>query len=254
MRAMEDGSFHDDVISRLFLWPGSESFGAAGDDGGNVADQHADAGDATAVHDAFILGPDGAHAGVAAQHAFHGAGTPYDDARHWHEQRGEASCAVVAQAAIYEAITGQALDEDRACSVAEQSGIFDPATGTRPEDMGKLLDVLGVPTTTVWNASVMDIADALSRGDKVLVGINANDVWSPVHDPVTGLPVAQQAAGHAVWVTGIETSATGEVRVVLNDSGTAHGSMESVPLLDFENAWRDFGRELVIATAPHGTS
>ena len=180
---------------------------------------------------------------------FDGLGTPVQDATHWHHQHSNASCAVVAQAGIYESLTGHPLSEDAACHMAQQNGIFDPDTGTRPQDMGKLLDILGVPTETHWNASPADLVDALERGDKVMVAVNANEIWHPVHEN-SGTVVSQRPAGHAIWVTGIERAPDGSYCVILNDSGTPNGQGEAVALMDFQHAWQEFGGEMVVAHAP----
>jgi hypothetical protein len=177
---------------------------------------------------------------------FSGIGTPVYDSHFWHEQHGGQSCAVVAQAGIYEELTQHSLPEDEAIRIAQEHGLFDPATGTKPQDMGKLLQLLGVPTDIIWGASIADIAQALEHGDKILVGVNGNEIWSPVHDAATGMPMRQSPAGHAVWVIGLETTPIGPL-VILNDSGMPDGRGEAVSLWDFEAAWDEFGNEMVVA-------
>ncbi|NJO65669.1 MAG: hypothetical protein HC836_48625 [Richelia sp. RM2_1_2] len=100
------------------------------------------------------------------------------------------------------------------------------------------------------NASLEDIADALEKGDKIIVGLDANEIWSPLRDAMTGSPVEQTNGGHAVWVTGIDTEPDGSVKIILNDSGTDSGQMKAVDAQDFLNAWDDYGNLLLVADTP----
>lgn len=176
-------------------------------------------------------------------------GAPLVDAAHWHRQQGENSCAVVAQASVLEEIRGVPFDERAASAEAEARGLFDPETGTPPWAMGGLLEAHGVACARTYGAGLGDLADALERGDKVIVALNANEIWTPVHDPATGLPVPQDVGGHAAWVTGLQQRPDGSVQVLLNDSGTDSGRIESVHAADFLNAWADYGGLMVVAHA-----
>lgn len=181
---------------------------------------------------------------------FDGWGNPVEDADCWQQQESSTSCAVVSQIGVYESITGSEISEADACQIAEENGWYDPETGTIPEDVGKFLDYCGIPTEQRYDATLQDIADALERGDKVIVGLDANEIWYPTED-ATGSPVEQPDGGHAVWVTGIDSEPDGTVKIILNDSGTPDGCMKVVEAEDFLNAWEDFGNFLVIADAPN---
>jgi hypothetical protein len=183
---------------------------------------------------------------------FGGSGHPAEDAKFWHQQDGSNSCAVVAQTNIFESITGQKIPEDQACKIAQVNGWFDPEIGTRPGDVGKLLNGLGINTEQKYNATLEDIANALEKGDHVIVGLDANEIWNPLRD-VKGTPIEQPNKGHAVWVTGIDTQPDGSVKMVLNDSGHLNGRMVTVDVLDFLNAWDDNGNFLVVADTPKQT-
>jgi hypothetical protein len=181
---------------------------------------------------------------------FDGIGNPTEEADFWQQQEGQNSCAVVAQRGIYESITGVELSEAELCQIAETNGWYDPEVGTYPEDMDKVLNTLGIPTTQHYDATLTDIADALERGDKVIVGLDGSEIWTPMRDPVTGSPVEQTNSGHAVWVTGIDQEPDGSVSIILNDSGTPDGQMKAVDAGDFLNAWEDHSNLLVVADAP----
>lgn len=176
-------------------------------------------------------------------------GEPLDDASHWRLQAGANSCAVVAQASIYEAITGNLMSEAQACQIAEQQGWFDPEIGTRPDQLGAFLNGLGIETHSQYDGTLEDIAQALAQGQKVLVGLDPNEVWNPLRNPLTDQPLEQPDGGHAVWVTGLTTMPDGSVQVMVNDSGISHGRMCSIDAKDFLNAWDDFGNHLIVAEA-----
>lgn len=177
---------------------------------------------------------------------FDGVGNPFADAGCWQQQEGANSCAVVAQMGVYESITGVELSEDAVCKFAEDNGLFDPNIGTFPRDVGKILNHFGVTTESQYNATLNDIAEALERGDKVIVGLDAHEIWEPMRDGY-GHPIEQADGGHAVWVTGIDQLPDGSVKLILNDSGTPDGQMKVVDAVDFVNAWDDFSNQLVIA-------
>ncbi|MBK1987639.1 C39 family peptidase [Sphaerospermopsis aphanizomenoides BCCUSP55] len=181
---------------------------------------------------------------------FDGWGNPIADAEHWQQQQGNNSCAVVAQISILESITGVEITEAEACELAEAKGWFDPETGTTAEHIGKFLEHYGVPCEKSYNGTLEDIADALEKGDKVIVGLDAHEIWHPARDPMTGSPLEQANGGHAVWVTGIDTEPDGSVKIILNDSGTDTGQMKVVDAEDFLNAWEDYGNLLVVADSP----
>jgi hypothetical protein len=178
--------------------------------------------------------------------------TPVEDAQFWQKQNGANSCAVVAQISVFESITGEQISEDRAAEIAQANGWFDPEIGTRPGDVGKLLNELGIPTEQKYNATLEDIANALEKGDRVIVGLDANEIWNPIHD-ANGTPIEQANAGHAVWVTGMEAQPDGTVKLILNDSGHPNGKMVSVDARDFLNAWEDNGNFMVVANVPDRT-
>lgn len=178
---------------------------------------------------------------------FDGWGEPIQDAQFWYEQTSPTSCALVAQTSIYESITGEHISEDDICKIAEANGWYDSESGTSPSSVGNVLNALGIPTEQKYDATLLDIADALERGDKVIVSLDANEIWTPLRDSITGEPIEQSDAGHAVWVTGIDQEPDGSVKIIFNDSGNPDGKMNAVDAKDFLNAWHDFGNFVAVA-------
>jgi hypothetical protein len=173
-------------------------------------------------------------------------GDPVQDAQFWHQQSSPTSCALVSQLSIYESITGQHLSEDQVCEIAAENGWYDPDTGTSPSEVGKILNNLGISTEQHYDATLTDLADALERGDKVIVGLDANEVWHP-DTTAADAPLEQPDTGHAVWVTGITQTEDGSVKILLNDSGTSSGQMSAINAKDFVNAWQDYGNFMMVA-------
>lgn len=186
--------------------------------------------------------------------SYEGWGDPLEDGAFWEQQQGPTSCAVVSQASVYESITGIELSEADACRIAQENGWFDPESGTSPQAMGKLLNHLGIETFSTYDADLEHIATALEQGDKVIVALDAHEIWQPLRDPATGQLVEQADAGHAVWITGMHQAEDGSVQIVLNDSGVPDGRMKTVDAQDFLNAWGDYGNFLTVADAPSPSS
>jgi len=182
---------------------------------------------------------------------FNGIGNPLNDSENWNLQTSPNSCAVMAQINIYESLTGYQLPEEIVCRIAEDIGWYDEQTGTPVIYTGNILQALGIPVEKSFDCSLGDIAGALSNGDKVMVCLDASEIWNPYRELTTGLPLEQNDSGHAVWVTGLDIESNGSVKVILNDSGLGEGKMMAVDGADFLNAWEDSGCFMAVAkTAP----
>lgn len=178
---------------------------------------------------------------------FDGVGDPLGEAEFWRLQNGN-SCAVNAQLSIIESITGTVIPEATACDWLEGQGYYDPATGTSLDGMNKLVESQGIPTEMSTGATIDDLADALDRGDGVIVALNAQEIWEPLRDAQTGEVVAQPGAyGHAVMITGIDQAEDGSFTVIMNDSGHPEGQMRAVALEDFLEAWNDYDNTMIVA-------
>ena len=97
---------------------------------------------------------------------------PLEDAEVWRLQNGP-SCAVNAQLMVIEVLTGECLPETETCDWLEGQGWYDPRGGTSMQDLDRLLIHNGIETEVTGGADISDIADALERGDKVIVPLNA---------------------------------------------------------------------------------
>ncbi|MDF2925714.1 MAG: hypothetical protein K0R57_4628 [Paenibacillaceae bacterium] len=179
-------------------------------------------------------------------------GDPVSDMPHIEMQEGMNSCAIASQKGVIESITGREIPEIELSYHAYRNGWYDPAAGTAPEHVGKLIEDCGIPVDRGYDWSAADLADALDRGEKVIVGLNSNEIWHAQYD-ANGNPTELPNAGHAVWVTGMYQDDSGNWFVIMNDSGVPDGAGETVPLHDFLNAWEDYGNFAVITKTGGGT-
>lgn len=184
-------------------------------------------------------------------------GQPGEAMEVWQQHTGENACAIGAQGMVLEFLTGERVSEEQLIEEASANGWYDES-GTPFADVGNLLALHGVPVEQVEGASLEQLEGVLADGGAAIVGIDADEVWAPGHDPDDDLVgdapgMAGQGANHAVWVTGIDTTDPDHPMVVLNDSGHPDGKGLEVPLDEFLGAWEDSGNLLVAAGAPRGT-
>jgi hypothetical protein len=177
---------------------------------------------------------------------FQGAGDPVGLAGFHRRQAGEDTCAVVAQLSILESLTGSAPDEQQAASLARCLGVYTPGEGTALRDLGAMLEHHGVPVDGPRSSSVEELAQALEAGRRVLVAVNAKQIWAPLRDSAGNIVRQIPPDGHAVWVTGIDNQ-DGQWTVIVSDPGQTDGAMVAVALEDFVAAWSDFDRIALVA-------
>lgn len=167
----------------------------------------------------------------------------------WTVEQAYNDCALMAAADVIGQMTGVAPDEEAIVefakntpSVAEPGDMIydqtddddDPNGGTIFDDLPIVLSHYGVEARHVEGASLHSIEQVLGRGGAVIVDLNSESIWDVDGD--------RTIADHAVVVTGIDT-AVGVVH--LNDSGTADGADEQVPVEVFEAAWNTSGNQMV---------
>jgi hypothetical protein len=181
-----------------------------------------------------------------AAHDLHAQGVhpdPVESAQYWHDTHVHNPNAQFAGDGVFESITGRHLPEETVVNLARERGWFDDEAGTLPEGLAGTLNEVGVHAHQHYEAPVDEIVGALRRGDHVVVAVDANEVYRPIHDPGTGEPVEQANAPHTALVREIQPGADGSIKVVLSHPG----SNETVVVdgEDFLNAWRDYGNLMV---------
>jgi Peptidase_C39 like family len=170
-------------------------------------------------------------------------GTPDEDAAHWHQQAKPDTCAIVSQEFILDELGEQfgiEFTEEELRQVAHERGWYTPGGGTSMNDVGKLLELHGIPVDRESHATLDDLAEKLAQGEKVIVGVNAETIWQGDNsESLTNYPgIPGQSANHAVQVIGIDNEDPDNPKVILNDPGTPNGQALTVPVEQFMNAWQ----------------
>ena len=184
-------------------------------------------------------------------------GTPEHDIQQWDgAQSFSDTCAIRCQEFLIELYTGTEIEETELVRQAMQLGVYQPGGGTPPQAMGALLEAHGIDTNVTMGASIADLARELAQGHKVMVGVDADELWnnrdgnpifSALYELQDMLGFAQ--ANHAVVVSGIDTSDPSRPQVVISDPGTGE-PLALYPLEQFLYAWRDSGFHMVSTTEP----
>ena len=126
--------------------------------------------------------------------------------------------------------------------LAEENGWFYEENGTPFLHMNKMLDYYGIENEMSFNNDEADLREALENGEKVIVSVDADEIWYGETDDVF---TPTDGANHAVQVIGIDYSDPDNPMVILNDSGHPDGCGEMVPLDVFMDAWEDGGYQMI---------
>lgn len=164
------------------------------------------------------------------------SGDPARAMEQWEFQGNTGRCALYSQKFVIEEITGQEVDIEEMADLAEENGWFDEDHGTPLLNMNKMLDHYGIENTMRFHNDISDIERCLGFGGKIIVSIDADEIWYGEND---NLFTPGDGANHAVEVIGIDHSNPDEPMVILNDSGNPNGCGEMVPMDTFLDAWED---------------
>ena len=165
-------------------------------------------------------------------------GDPAEAMEKWHCQETGSSCAVAAQEFAAEVLTGEEFNEADLRDIGEENGWYAPDGGTLPDDVGKILEELGLDVERSWNNTIQDIEDCLANNGEVIVGVDSSEIWEGESDEWFG---PGMGADHAIQVIGIDKTDPDNPMVILNDSGVANGCGAMVSLEVFMEAWEDSG-------------
>lgn len=161
--------------------------------------------------------------------------TPFPDIDGFDVQQiGNDTCAIKSQQIILHSF-GVDIPETILAHEATIKGYYNPGQGTTPDMVGHLLEDHGVDVHTKHHATVYDLAAELAQGHKVIVGVDADELWH--HATWNDLFIGERA-NHALIVTGIDTSNPLDTRVILTDPGTGDVA-RSYPMSQFIDAWQD---------------
>lgn len=184
------------------------------------------------------------------------------------DQGPQPSCAIRSQEIILRDY-GIAIPQEELIQYAMQKGWYDPDPvngGTPRQCVGNILDACGIPTQRTENATIYDIISELRAGHRVIVSVDANELWikkqpslvnrlfgefenkvQDAFDVLNGV----QGANHALIVAGVTVNPkdTSDIRVTLIDSGRGDVCIE-YKLSDFEEALEDSNHYMISTTIP----
>lgn len=142
------------------------------------------------------------------------------------------TCAIKSQQLILEDF-GIHFTEDQLRNEAMAFGWYNG--GTSPEDVGKLLELHGIPVSQYENANIFNLVNELAQGHKVIVGVDAGELWG---NDVFDKMFEDNAADHALIVSGVDTSDPNNIKVIVTDPGTG-SLLKEYSMEEFVEAWAD---------------
>ena len=184
------------------------------------------------------------------------------------DQGPQPSCAIRSQEIVLRDY-GIAIPQEELIQYAIQKGWYDPDPvngGTPRQCVGNILEACGIPTQRTENATIYDIISELRAGHRVIVSVDANELWiknepslvnrlfgefenkvQDAFDALNGI----QGANHALIVAGVTVNPKdpSDIRVTLIDSGRGDACIE-YKLSDFEEALADSNHYMVSTTIP----
>ena len=170
------------------------------------------------------------------------SGNPSEAMEEWEFQGDTNRCAVYSQKFVIEEITGQEIDIEELADLAEENNWFSEEGGTPFLSMNKILDHYGIENEMSFHNNIDDIKECLDAGGKVIVSIDADEIWYGENDSIFS---PADNANHAVEVIGIDYTNPNEPMVILNDSGSPNGCGEMIPLDTFLDAWEDGNCQMI---------
>lgn len=180
-------------------------------------------------------------------------------------QGNQPTCAIRSQEIILRDY-GIYHTQDDLVDFATKNGWFNPDPekgGTDKYAIGNILDACGIPTTRMDNATIYDIISELKAGHRVIVSVDANELWVRKEPNVFKRILAQvtnkandkiqdflglEGANHALIVAGVNVNPKdpSDIKVTLIDPGTGDVCID-YSFKEFNDAWSD-GHCLMIST------
>ena len=170
------------------------------------------------------------------------SGNPVLSMKEWEYQGDTGRCALYSQKFVIEELTHREIDIEELADLAEKNGWFSEESGTPLLNMDKVLDYYGVHNEMSFHNDITDIERCLRSGGKVIVAIDADEIWYGENDD---LFTPGDGPNHAVEVIGIDHTNPNNPMVILNDSGNPNGCGEMVPLETFLDAWEDGNCQMI---------
>ncbi|PTX91199.1 hypothetical protein [Opitutus sp. ER46] len=198
-------------------------------------------------------------AGDSATASFHDAMTQSDPAKQFGEVPAGATpqdiyqgysdtCAIRSQEIVLRDF-GVHISQEQLIAEATQRGWYQPGHGTSPEAVGNLLEAHGVQVQRFENANIFNLSNELAQGHKVIIGVDAGELWDRgIGERVMDF-IGLEQPDHALIVSSIDTTDPKNVKVILTDPGTGQVAAE-YPMEQFIDAWKDSNCFMVSTVEP----
>lgn len=169
------------------------------------------------------------------------------DTFNYFQQTFPDSCAIMSQKFIMDEFgvvnqeTGMPFTEDELVAYATEHGYYTPGEGTTFDQIGHVMSDLGIPCHLTQGNNVYSLVEQLAQGHKVIVGVDADELWEGnvltriggwFNDLFGGIP------NHAIVVVGIDATDPNNVMVIVDDPGSGEHH-KAYPLDQFMDAWQD---------------
>lgn len=146
------------------------------------------------------------------------------------------TCAIQSQHLILQQY-GINVSQEELIEVAKENGWYAEGYGTPMDMVGKLLEHYGVDIHGSQGNNIFNIANELSQGHQIIVGVDADELIHP-EESVGVDEIYGEHPNHALVVVGIDTSDPDNVQVIVTDPGTGNRQM-AYPADQFIDAWKD---------------
>lgn len=173
------------------------------------------------------------------------AGNHFPWSLNWFSQEINGYCGPTSVAIVLNQFLGAGINNPE--YMVEQAQLLnlmgDPSMGMHTDDIATLLTSFGVQAH-VTTSSIEDLAVKLEMGYGVIACVDSGEIW---HDDPADDQFEDNTSDHALVVSEIDFN---NGIVTLADPGEPDGSIETVSIAEFEDAWADSGFEMVVTDDP----
>lgn len=140
------------------------------------------------------------------------------------------SCSLMAQEQFVHRYIGKPIPEEYLEWQAEKWGVYSPDLGTVEEGQEMILDHFEIPHERIYNPDLDDIVESMSKGNDVLIGVDARDFYQD--------PSIPPGSGHAVALVGRGLDpATGELAGFYVTDSNYPGAAHYLPVDQLAGCW-----------------
>ena len=140
------------------------------------------------------------------------------------------SCSLMAQEQFVHRYIGKPIPEEYLEWQAEKWGVYSPDIGTVEEGQEMILEHFDIPHERIYNPDLEDIVASMSKGNDVLIGVDARDFYQD--------PSIPPGSGHAVALVGRGLDpVTGELAGFYVTDSNFPGAAHYLPVDQLAGCW-----------------